>query len=216
VSAVNRLDGTGDVYHVSGLAWRRDHGRRVLDHEPGEGEIFSPCAAAALYRRDAFLEVGGFDESFFAYFEDSDLSFRLRLRDHRCLYVPDAVVHHVGSATTGRLSDFTVYHSLRNDVWTWAKNMPGPLAVRYLPQHLLANLMTVAFFSLIGRGGPALAAKRDAVRGLPRVLRERRRIQAERRVAVEELRRLLDRGPSGYFTGVGRAVQLLVLRRLRS
>src|SRR5207248_6916636 len=43
----DRLDGTGDVYHVSGLAWRRDHGKRVQDGEPGPGEVFSPCAAAA-------------------------------------------------------------------------------------------------------------------------------------------------------------------------
>ncbi len=57
-----RLDGTGDVYHVSGLAWRRDHGWPVISGADEAGEIFAPCAAAALYRRDAFLEAGGFDE----------------------------------------------------------------------------------------------------------------------------------------------------------
>jgi GT2 family glycosyltransferase len=215
VASVNRLDGTGDVYHVSGLAWRRDHGKRMLNGEPGPGEVFSPCAAAALYRRDALMDVGAFDESFFCYFEDSDLSFRLRLRGHRCFYVPDAVVNHVGSATTGRISDFTIYHSLRNDLWTWAKNMPAPLVWRYMPQHLMANLMTVGFYTLVGRGPAALRAKRDALKGLPRILAERRRLQAEMTVSARELNALLDHSPGAYLTGVGRALQLWVLRLLR-
>jgi GT2 family glycosyltransferase len=213
VTATDRLDGTGDVYHVSGLAWRRDHGRSVGDNEPGAGEIFSPCAAAALYRRDAFLEVGGFDEAFFCYFEDTDLSFRLRLRGHRCLYVPDSVVHHVGSATTGRLSDFTIYHSLRNHVWAWAKNMPRPLVWRYLGHHLLANVMMMSVFVANGQARPVFAAKRDALRGLPRVVRERRAIQAERTVSLDQLRRIMDRGFGSYFTGLQRAIRLKVLRR---
>jgi GT2 family glycosyltransferase len=213
VGSVNRLDGTGDVYHVSGLAWRRDHGKRVLDGESGPGEVFSPCAAAALYRRDAFAEVGGFDESFFCYFEDSDLSFRLRLRGHRCFYVADAVVHHVGSATTGRLSDFTIYHSLRNHVWAWAKNMPRPLLWRYLGHHLLANVMMMGVFIANGQVRPVLAAKRDAVRGLPRVLSERRAVQNSRSTSCDELRRVMDYGFGSYFTGLRRAIRLKVIRR---
>jgi len=78
------LDGTGDSYHVSGLVWRQNHGCPATEN-PGEyTEIFSPCAAAALYRRDAFLSVGGFDEDYFCYIEDVDLGFRLRLANHRC------------------------------------------------------------------------------------------------------------------------------------
>ena len=72
--------------------------------------VRSPCAAAALYRRDAFMDAGGFDTSFFCYLEDVDLGFRLRLMGHRSTYVPEAVVEHIGSAMTGRRSDFSVYH----------------------------------------------------------------------------------------------------------
>lgn len=117
------LDGTGDIYHVSGVAWRRDHGMKSINRE--SGEIFSPCAAASLIFREAFLEVGGFDEHFFCYNEDVDLSFRLRLKGHRCIYVPDAVVEHVGSGSTSRYSDFAVYHGQRNLVWSYFRNMPG-------------------------------------------------------------------------------------------
>jgi GT2 family glycosyltransferase len=204
--APSLLDGTGDVYHVSGLAWRRDHGRPATV-APRAGEIFSPCAAAALYRRDAFLDVGGFDESYFCYFEDSDLAFRLRLAGHRCLYVPDAVVHHVGSVTAGRFSDFTVYHSFRNLVWTYAKNMPTPLLWLYLPQHVLVTGLTLAWFGLRGQGRVVLSSKRDALRELPRVLEQRRAIQRRRKASARELRQAMA-------TGVARAA-LPMARRAR-
>ena len=68
----DRLDGAGDAYHVSGLYWRGGF-RRPLAGRCIEGEILSPCAAAALYHRDALLAVGGFDEDFFCYGEDVDL-----------------------------------------------------------------------------------------------------------------------------------------------
>ena len=62
---------------------------------------FGACAAAALYRRTVFDGVGLFDEDFFAYCEDGDLSFRAQLAGYRCLYAPQAVVYHVGSVSTG-------------------------------------------------------------------------------------------------------------------
>lgn len=198
------LDGIGDAYHVSGRPWRVGH-HRAPSEAAEEAEIFSPCAAAALYRRAELLEAGGFDERYFCYVEDVDLGFRLRLRGGRCLYVPEAVVTHVGSATSGAHSDFSLYHGHRNLVWTFFKDMPWPLLVAYLPQHLALNLFTVAWFAARGRAGPLLRAKRDALRGLPAVLRERRRIQAGRRVGAWALRQVMSRGLlRPYLEGLGR------------
>ncbi len=198
------LDGTGDVYHVSGFAWRRDHGRPAAAAPRGREEIFAPSAAAALYRRDAFLAAGGFDESYFCYLEDVDLGFRLRLRGMRCLHVPEAIVHHVGSSTTGRTSEFQIYHSQRNLVWTWVKNMPKPLMWLYLPQHLLVNLLMIAWFARSGRAKAVLRAKFDALRGLRAVLAKRRTVQREASVSPAEVRRSMARGLSAYRTGLGR------------
>jgi GT2 family glycosyltransferase len=202
---VDELDGTGDVYQVGGMAWRRDNGRRD-NGARARGEIFSPCAAAALYPRTLFLDAGGFDERYFAYYEDTDLAFRLRLRGHRCLYEPGAVVDHVGFAASGAETPFTAYYSQRNIVWTYVKNMPGPLFWAYLPQHLLVNLLNVGWYSLRGQARPVLKAKVDAVRGLPSILRSRREIQRGRRVGSRELRRLMARGLGPYTTGVKRAL----------
>jgi GT2 family glycosyltransferase len=181
------LDGTGDVYHASGVAWRRDHGVAAARGASEAGEIFGPCAAAALYSRAALEEVGAFDESYFCYHEDVDLAFRLRLRGHRCRYVPEAIVHHVGSGITGRRSEFSTYHGQRNMVWTYVKDMPGALFWLLLPLHLLANLAAIAVCAARGQLGVVLRAKRDALRGLGRVLRQRREIQARRSVGIRAL-----------------------------
>lgn len=196
------LDGTGDFYHVSGWAWQRGHGQKVGQNGDPQApeEVFSPCAAAALYRRDAFREVEGFDESYFCYFEDIDLAFRLRLAGHRCLYVPAAVAFHLGAATAGRESDFAVYHAHRNLVWTYVKDMPRGLLVLYLPHHLFVNALSLVWFSLRGHPSAIFRAKLDAMRGLPRILAARRRVQAQKRVDSREVRRAMARGLSGYVS----------------
>lgn len=188
------IDGEGDLMHMSGLAWRKHHGQK-LDLRPCEaGEVFSACAAAALYRREAFSAVGGVDEDFFCYFEDVDLGFRLRLQGHRCLFVPEAKAFHVGSASTGgHHSDFAVYHGHRNLVWTYVKNMPGLLFWLLLPLHILLNVVTVFFFVFMGKGRVILRAKRDALLGLPRMFKKRRGIQKSRKVSIAQIWRVLDK-----------------------
>jgi GT2 family glycosyltransferase len=189
-----RLDGAGDALHTTGVAWRRHHGEPAVGRGTARQEVFSPCGAAALYRRDAFLDSGGFDERYFCYFEDTDLAFRLRLRGHRCLYVPEAVVHHVGSATAGRSSDFTLFHVSRNLVWTYVKDMPGRLFWLYLPQLAAGSLFLLAAYAGQGRARPVLRGYLAAVRGLPPLLAARREVQQRRSVPAREVRRALTRG----------------------
>ena len=158
-------------------------------------EIFSPCAAAALYRRNALVAVGAFDEDHFCYLEDVDLGFRLRLAGFRAIYVPGAVVHHVGSATSGgQHSDFALYHGHRNLVWTYVKNMPGALFWMCLPLHLFLNLVAVLVFAIRGRGKVLLRAKRDAIKGVPKMWAKRRAVQRSRRVPLSSLWGVLDKG----------------------
>lgn len=188
------LDGTGDVYHASGMAWRRHHGAPGAQVAIEADEIFGPCAAAALYARATLDEAGGFDERYFCYHEDVDLAFRLRLLGHRCRYVPAAVVHHVSSGITGRRSDFATYHGQRNLVWTYVKDMPGALFWLFLPLHLLMNAAAVAICAARGQLGVALRAKRDALRGLGTALVQRRAIQAGRRAGLRELLAVMNFG----------------------
>lgn len=188
------LDGTGDTYHISGRVWRTAHGVPVSTLGESGCEIFSPCAAAALYRRSALLDVGGFDEDFFCYSEDVDLGFRLRLAGYRCRYVPQSVAHHVGSGTTGgQHSDFSVYHGHRNLVWMFVKDMPGLLFWLLLPLHVALNLVSIVWFVLRGQGRVILRAKWDAVLGLPKMWRKRQQIQAARVASVGDIWSVLDK-----------------------
>lgn len=188
------LDGAGDAYHISGLVWRMGHGYPVPISAESEHEVFSPCAAAALYRRSALCEIGGFDEDYFCYVEDVDLGFRLRLAGHRCLYVPQSVAHHVGSGTTGGLhSNFSIYYGHRNLVWTFIKNMPGGLFWMLLPIHVLLNLVSVVYFSMHGLGTLILAAKWDALKGIPKMWGKRLKIQSARNASMMNIWRVLDK-----------------------
>jgi GT2 family glycosyltransferase len=189
------LDGEGDSYHVSGLVWRTGHGMLATTQEENEREIFSPCAAAAMYRRSALLQLGGFDEDFFCYVEDVDLGFRLRLAGHRCLYVPKSVAHHVGSGTTGgQHSDFALYHGHRNLVWTFVKDMPGLLFWLLLPLHVSLSLASLVWFAMRhGRGGVIWRAKRDALKGVPNMWRKRQLIQKSRVASVVDIWQQIDK-----------------------
>ena len=172
------LDGTGDCYHLSGTAWRARHGQRQAPRDLRAREIFAPCAAAALYRRSVLQQLGGFDEHYFCYMEDVDLGFRLRLLGHSARYVPQAVVRHVGSATSGgQRSAFALFYGHRNMVWTFVKNMPLPLLLLLLPLHVMANLAVIFLYVLRGQPGPVLRAKAHALRGLPYVWRQRASVQ---------------------------------------
>jgi len=167
------LDGVGDVWHVAGLAWRAGEGHPAAG-APGDGEIFGPCGAAALYRREAFVALGGFDERFFCYCEDVDLAFRLRSAGYRSVRASSAVVRHAGSGISGRRSDFTLFHGHRNRIWTFVKNTPGIWFWLLLPYHLAFNALYLG--SALKRGilPPVWRAYVAAAKGLPSIWRSRR------------------------------------------
>ena len=83
-----RLYDTGDLLRRDGAAEQR--GRFAVDdgRYDGAGKVFAACAGAALYRRAAVEEVGGFEERFFLYLEDVELGLRLRLAGWACGYEP--------------------------------------------------------------------------------------------------------------------------------
>lgn len=188
------IDGAGDILHSSGMAWRKLHREPYQLLDLDRTNIFSACGAAALYRREAWMAAGGFDDNFFCYYEDIDLGFRMRLLGYECRLVPDAVVKHVGSATSGKRSDFAVYHGHRNMVWTYLKNMPGILFWYYLPAHIIANLLAIVLYTRRGGGHLIVKSKIDALKDLNRVWKDRKLLNCNRKVSLNSIRNNMECG----------------------
>lgn len=187
-----KMDGLGDVYHMSGLVWRAGYG--IHSSIVADKEVFSPCAAAAIYNRDAFLGAGGFDSDFFCFVEDVDLGFRLQLFGYRCLLIKDAIAYHEGSTSTGgRHSEFSVYHGHRNMVWAFVKNMPTILFWLFLPVHLVLNIFSIGWFACKGQRKTIVRSKIDALRGLPRMWNKRKTIQSKRKLSAHALLSIIDK-----------------------
>lgn len=119
-------DNIGITICRDGSACNRGINKRDTCH--AMEEIFGVCAAAAIYRRRALEEVGLFDEIFFAYMEDVDLAWRLRLKGWRSVVVPSSIVYHIHSASASS-SRFTLFLIHRNTIFVLIKNLP----FRYVP-----------------------------------------------------------------------------------
>ena len=185
------LDGAGDVLRRSGLPYRLGHGEPDCGQYAEAAFVFGACAGAALYRRSMLDEIGLFDEDFFANCEDGDLSFRAQLAGYRCLYVPESVVYHMGSATFGKRSPTATRLGTRNSLCLLVKNLPASLVPGFLPFFLagqLSRLMVTAATSTLTAHLEGLAG---ALRLLPLMLRKRREIQKHRRVPVRYIKNLL-------------------------
>lgn len=129
------LDGAGDEFLLGGGAFRVGQGELDQGQHDQVEFVLSACGAAALFRRSLFDDIGYFDEDFFAYREDVDLSLRAQLRKHRCVFVPEARARHRGSATFGAASHPEIIRlSTRNQIWLLIKNYPAPVLLRLAPR----------------------------------------------------------------------------------
>lgn len=187
------LDTTGEFYSTCGQPFPR--GRNCPDdgsYDVAE-EVFGASGCATLYRVQMLREVGLFDERFFAYYEDLDLSFRARLAGWSVRYAPGAVVHHHVSATSGRLGSFTRYHAAKNFLLLYLKNMPGRLFWRYL-RHFGPEAVAQLLVATSRRDGAYFRGLGRVLREAGAIRRDRRRIQASRRVGLPEIDRWLHKG----------------------
>ena len=199
-----RLDGLGDAMSAIGFPYRGGYGAP----DPGlipPCEVFSPCGAAMMIDRALFLQLGGFDESFFCYCEDVDLGYRLRLTGEPVMLAGDAVVLHEGSVSTGgRRSDFSVFHGVRNRLWLYVKCTPPLLLWLTLPFHVTATLAVWLRATMRGHAEPVERAVEAALQGLPAVWRERRQVQAGRKASSWAIAGMMTWNPLAVLRRKGR------------
>ena len=191
----SKMDGAGDAMTFFGFPYRMGFGQPVPADLP-PANVFAPCGAAFVIRRDLWQTLGGFDERFFTYCEDADLGFRAQLLGHGCRFVPAARVAHVGSASTSVRSDFALYHGYRNRLWLYLKNMPLGLLIPTLPIHIGLTLLGTVADTLKGKGGIVWKALGDALLGLGPILAARKIIMKSKRIEALRLAALLTWNPA--------------------
>lgn len=206
------LDGLGDVMSITGIPYRGGYLNPDLG-QAREGEVFSPCGAAMMIDRKLFLDLGGFDEAFFCYGEDVDLGYRLQLAGQPTLLVPDATIHHVGSASSGgRKSEFAVFHGTRNRFWVLFKNTPAILLPLVVPLHLASLVLIYLKKDNRPHIRLILRAVAAAFAGAPKMFRSRAAVQRRRKAGLGEISRAMTWNPRDLS---GRRPVIRPLRALR-
>lgn len=157
------IDDVGDEYNL--LAWTKKTGENHNSSEYSEvKDIFSACAGAAMYKKSVLDEIGDFDDNFFAYMEDVDLALRSKINGYVNLLCPDAVVYHIGSATSGsRYNEFKVRLAARNNVWVVHKNLPIPMKIVNFIFLFLGFFIKYVFFVKKGFGSTYLAGIKEGL-----------------------------------------------------
>jgi GT2 family glycosyltransferase len=185
------LDSTGESYSVWGMPFPRGRNQKDKGQYDEQEAVFGATGGASLYRASMLREIGLFDQRFFAYYEDVDISFRAQLAGWKVVYTPTAVAYHHVSATSSKLGSFTRYHATKNFYLLYIKNMPGILFWKYLPRFVLQGCRLAASSFLRGSGWAYLQGYARAMLNVGHALRERRRIQQSRKVTTTYIDGLL-------------------------
>jgi GT2 family glycosyltransferase len=212
------LDSTGDIYTVWGLPFPRGRGEPANEKYDQHTEVFGASGGASIYRNKMLEQIGTFDEDFFAYYEDVDLSFRAQLAGWRISYVPNAIVYHQISATSNRIKNFAIYQTLKNLPQLLWKNVPLKLMPRIFPRFV------IAYFMIWGRAisrGQIWASTKGVLASIllwPKKLSQRRQIQKSRRVSVEYISSIIthDLPPNDHNLRKLRQIWWRLLRKKRA
>lgn len=153
-----KIDDTGNfITKKGGTSYPRGNGQLDTGQFDKPEYIFGACAGAAFYKEEVFKTAGLFDERFFAYLEDIDISFRAQLAGFKCVYRPDAVCYHRRGGSTISTFKFQMRMNERNMVWLRIKNYPLLLYIIYQPLFFAARLRRF-YFILKHNGFESLAA----------------------------------------------------------
>ena len=197
------INSRGGAVHFTGIAWAGGEGERVENGDPAGIEPGFVSGACLAVPSAVFEDIGGLAEPFFLYHEDVDLSLRLRLAGRRLGVEPRARADHDYEFAKGPEK----WHLLERNRWaTLIRTYPAALLALLTPALLATELALVPISLAGGWTGQKLRSWVDVARSLPRLLRERRGIQAGRRVAAGAFARALTPNlDSSYLGAAGRS-----------
>lgn len=188
----SHLDSTGDYYTVWGLPYPRGRGETDLDKYDKDTWVFGGSGGGSLYRAEALRQIGLFDEDFFAYYEDVDISFRAQLAGWKVGYVPGAVVYHEIGATSSQISGFSTYQTIKNYPMLFWKNVPrGRIFFKILGRFSLAHCSLILNALARGQIWPVVKGVSVGLALLPKKLWQRRAVQSGRKVSIKYIESII-------------------------
>lgn len=143
--------------------------------------VWGSSAAAIVYNKKIIQKIGLFDELFFAYEEDVDLSFRLNKAGYKTLLIPYNLSYHLGGGTSNKLGNFRSYHDTRNWHYLILKNYTFIEILSNFPNIFIERLKNLKY--LIKNTSPIKIPQTivrlyfEIIKNTPRILAERKRLQ---------------------------------------
>jgi GT2 family glycosyltransferase len=187
------LDGTGDCVPRTLNPFKRGERWKDSDEFKLSQRTFGACAGAAVYKKKALTEVNMFDEDFFAYYEDVDVSMRLQLAGYTCRYLPKAVVFHMGSATTGSsFNPFIARYLARNKCFLLVKNLSWGLLWANWPWLVWGEVGRFRLFVKQGCVREYLKGVVEALIKLPKMIRKRKQILGSAKVSNKYIQKMME------------------------
>ena len=180
------IDSTGDMYSIWGLPYPRGRDEATGTQYDHATTIFGASGGASIFRVSMLAKIGVFDQDFFAYYEDIDLSFRAQLAGYKVGYAPTSIVYHEQGGTSSKISGFTTYQYMKNIPWVLYKDVPGRLFWQVWPR--LTLCYSIFYLNAVFKHKTGVPATKGAVQSLlrlPKKLVERRRIQKKRTVSID-------------------------------
>lgn len=164
----NIIDDAGDEYNILGWAYKRFDGKDINFKNANKmTEVFSSCGGAVIYKREVFEKIGYFDENFFAYMEDVDISYRAKIYGYKNIYCHSACIYHIGSGTSGsKYNEFKVKLAARNNIYVPYKNMPLLQLIINIPFLFVGYLVKYLFFIKKGFGKVYLSGIKEGLNTL--------------------------------------------------
>ena len=196
------LDTTGDLYTTWGLPGPRNRDEPIENAPSKPGEVFGATGGGAIYRAAMFDDIDMFDEDFFMYYEDVDLSFRAQLAGWKVRFTPKAIAYHKVGASSKKVPGLAVYNTFKNLPLVFIKNVPGKLFWYIGLRFFLTYWLIFASAVRHGNGWPAFKGMLASIIRKPAAYHKRWSIQKNRKVTVDYIRSIIHSGPLPNQTGL--------------
>lgn len=186
------IDSDGDVYTIYGLPFPRHRGLPAGSVSKKDEPIFSASGGASLYKKSLFKEIGYFEESFFAYYEDIDLSMRAQMQKKSIWLSHKAVVLHATSHTSNKIPGFGREMAIRNSIYIFWRDLPKGVQGRVFWRFLYANWRLTLSTAVKGHPYRAMRAHFTALFRTPQLLRDRREILKSNQLSPDEFYKMFS------------------------